>query len=420
MSFTFLLILKKNRFSFSFPFQLKNLDIPDPNDRIFENHDSDFDISKRLDTLSSYSEIYQRRMEKGIPREKLIDKDAVRRAIIRKKYMRNEMGYVKMPNLLTWMEKQMIIKLHIEDPVTWSYDQLSEHFPAPPVGIRNIIKHHKRYRKPDEIMKHDENAQNNWKLLNEGKLENCQNTLEHLQKMGQKSIPMKVELEQSILKEYHETRQQRNKPKLTGEFGTLLVQHKKRLGIYQEEESEENIDENIVMPNLLDSDTDFVQSLNEPSPYGGSTTINAESKSKINTKKLNIDQFRGKFFQEMKQKAKRNEPGAKQYFQWLKTEQSLFEQAEPSKIDVNSSIVSSDDKLYPADKVIEKYAEPESQQKNLVKLDKYRKLKENFSNDIVWKIEIPKHQYKEDATYQVGNSFYDSNGNFSYRIPGMS
>merc|ERR1712008_422673 len=121
--------------------------------------------------------------------------------------------------------------------------------------------------------------------------------LEHLQKMGQKSIPMKVELEQSILKEYHETRQQRNKPKLTGEFGTLLVQHKKRLGIYQEEESEENIDENIVMPNLLDSDTDFIQSLSEPSPYGGSTTINAESKSKINTKKLNIEQFRGKFFQ---------------------------------------------------------------------------------------------------------------------------
>ena len=139
-------------------------------------------------------------------------------------------------------------------------------------------------------------------------------------------------------------------------------------------------------------------------------------------KKLNIDQFREKFFQEMKQKAKRNEPGAKQYFQWLKTEQSLFEQTEPTKIDVNvnSSIVSSDDKLYPDDKVIAKYAEPESHQKNLVKLDKYKKLQENFSNDIMWKIEIPKPQYREGATYQVGNSFYDSNGNFSYRIPGMS
>ena len=55
------------------------MEIPDPDDPIFENHDSNFDISQRLDTLSSYSEIYQRRMEKGIPREKLIDKDAVRR-----------------------------------------------------------------------------------------------------------------------------------------------------------------------------------------------------------------------------------------------------------------------------------------------------------------------------------------------------
>ena len=401
------------------------MEIPDPDDPIFENHDSNFDISQRLDTLSSYSEVYQRRMEKGIPRKKLIDKDAVRRAMVRKKYMKNEMDCVEMPNLLTWMEKQMIIKLHKEDPVTWSYDQLSEHFPAPPIRIRNIIKRdYKGHRKPDDITKHDQEAQNNWKLLNEGKLENGKETLEHLQKMGhQKSIPMKVELEQSILKEYHEIRQQRNKPKLTGEFGTLLVQHKKRLGIYQEEqESEENIDANtIVMSNLLDSDADFIQSLNEPNPYGGSTTINAESYSRINNKKLDIDQFREKFFQEMKRKAKRNEPGAKQYFKWLKTEQSLFEQAEPSKIDVNSnSIVSSDDKLYLDDKVIEKYAEPGSHQKNLVKLDKYRKLKENFSNDIVWKIEIPKHQYKEDATYQVGNSFYDSNGNFSYRIPGMS
>ena len=54
---------------------MKNLEIPDPNDPIFANHDSDFDISQRLDTLSSYSEIYQRRMEKGIPREKLIDNE---------------------------------------------------------------------------------------------------------------------------------------------------------------------------------------------------------------------------------------------------------------------------------------------------------------------------------------------------------
>ena len=376
-------------------FQLKGLDLPDADDPIFVNYDSEFDISQRLDTLASYSEIYQRRIEEGIPKADLEDKREVRRIMVKKKYF----GYVKSPNLLTWMEKQMIIKLNKEDPTTWDYDMLSEHFPATPNGIKNIIKRHK-IRKPYEISTHDEKVKENWKLLKEGNLPNSNEIVEHMNKFGQKTLPMKKELEQSVLEEYHASRQP-IKPDLSGEFGSILVQHKKRIGDYKE-----NAPNEVVLPNILNSDLDFLDSLNEPDPYGGTSKINAEDNTKFTRKNITVDKFRKLFYNEMKLKAKKNEPYAKEYFKWLKTETSLLEQANAQKPDLIGDTETLE--TVEEQKVIKKYAESK-----VVKLEKFN----NNITEIVEKIDIPKHLYKENATYQVGNCFYDSKGDFIHRIP---
>ena len=69
------------QFSRFFLFQLKGLDLPDAEDKAFINYDSNLDIGQRLDTISSISDIAQRKLEVGIDKKELIDKDEVRRAI---------------------------------------------------------------------------------------------------------------------------------------------------------------------------------------------------------------------------------------------------------------------------------------------------------------------------------------------------
>ena len=260
--------------------------------------------------------------------------------------------------------------------------------------------------------KHDQQTKENWKLLVKGELEQCEDLLEHLEKIGYstKSVPFQTELEQTILEEY-KTSLLPVKPNLSGEFGSILVHHQKRLGTYKE--SEENVN---LVPNLLDADSDFLDSLGTVSPYSGTTEINA-SRNKKYLKNMTVEEFRGKFFREMKSKAKKGQPQAKEYFQWLKTEKSLIENQEIAQIGLENSDTNQSETELNSENFakIQKYA-PKS---DMPQESKIVKLKSNFSEHIMEKIEIPKHKVKKGATYQVGDCFYDENGDFMHRIPGI-
>ena len=66
--------------------QLKNMDLPDPEDPVFQIYDHSIDITKNLESIVSQSEIEQRKIVENMPREEYIDKDEIRRGIIKKKY----------------------------------------------------------------------------------------------------------------------------------------------------------------------------------------------------------------------------------------------------------------------------------------------------------------------------------------------
>lgn len=48
-----------------------------------------------------------------------------------------------------------------------------------------------------------------------------------------------------------------------------------------------------------------------------------------------------------------------------------------------------------------------------------RDVQVELSNHIEMKIHIPKELYKEDAIYKVDDCFYDDQGEFLYRVPGL-
>ena len=132
------------------------------------------------------------------------------------------------------MEKEIMKRLHKEDPVTWTYEQLSECFPITPKMVKKVIKN-KGLTPPKEIIKHNDRVRENWKLLSKNKLENSEPILEHLEACGHKifaegiekfvSSGQRQELEQKILQDYTASLKP-VKPKLTG----IVIQTLNRYG----------------------------------------------------------------------------------------------------------------------------------------------------------------------------------------------
>ena len=384
--------------------------MPDPDDPAFYDRDfeSDVNIADKLEQIRSKSKIDQRRTERGISKEELFNREEVRLAIVKKKYFPDP---PESPNLLTWMEGEMMRKLYQDDPQTWTFERLSECFPVTAKGAKKIVKC-RPILKPSQILKKNEIARKNWKLLAKGKLENSEKIQEHLEKNGHQifdgkfiSSSQRQELEQAILKDY-QAKLLPPKPDLSGQFGQLLLFHQKRAGVVKQEEnsSQENV---VEVDKLLDAKSDFADSLNTPNPYGESTLISASGDgAKYEKKVMTVQEFRHNFYREMKKKAEeKDNENAKQYFKWLKTEQKLLASTENSNKEAVKVIEEENDDDF---KKVQKF---ETSQIVLKTPQEVKK------NEIKEKINIPLEMKKENATYQVGDCHYDSEGDFMYRIP---
>ena len=155
------------------------------------------------------------------------------------------------------------------------------------------------------------------------------------------------------------------------------------------------IEKEYVVSKLLEVREDLSHSSH---PYRGTSMINAESNSKLDKKAVTIEQFRKKFYKEMKKKSA-SDPFAKEYFKWLRQDFKDTKTEELPKLENLQKMLEAPN--------YEKYAKkPAKTQPQLWQFE-----------EIVEKIEIPKDIHAEGKTYKVNNSYYDSNGDFLYRIP---
>ena len=114
----------------------------------------------------------------------------------------------------------------------------------------------------------------------------------------------------------------------------------------------------------------------------------------------------------MKKKAK-NDENAKTYFKWLKMENEKFDQAEQKTVPLIDT--SEIEESLKDERKIKKFKDSKDNDDQ----DKVISLKSKAQNDEPkMKLEIPLDIYKKGATYQLNDCFYDSNGEFLYRIPG--
>uniref|UniRef100_U5ET21 Uncharacterized protein n=1 Tax=Corethrella appendiculata TaxID=1370023 RepID=U5ET21_9DIPT len=302
------------------------------------------------------------KMHKQFQREEKEFKDKVASWMVGNKYFRH-----KQKNFLTWSEKEQIRYLHSNDPHEWTVAKLVESFPADSYAISKLIKSKWTPENSKRIVKHDESVKKNWK-------EFCSNSLEdeidpdfaeHLRKFAKRDFDevCKPKFERKRL--YDVVPQPVNT-----EFADIITSCKG----YQVEKIE---DENRQIAS-------------------GSAEMDISTATPPKDDMFLLGEIENK---------------APAIFKFPATEEKEEEENEESL------------ETMPDEQVITLKQEDVT---TPMKIKKYNDIvvKErpnNFNSTVPIRefIHIPKKLYKRGATYKIDDCFYDDDGEFLYRVPGL-
>ncbi|XP_059621907.1 neugrin [Phlebotomus argentipes] len=265
----------------------------------------------------------------------------------------------KQLNFLTWSEKEQIRFLHRESPSEWSAEKLADSFPADIMTIRKIIKSAWLPADEKRILRHDEHVQRNWKAFQEGKLKDMSDDLkEHLQKFAHRKF------DTSATPKVHLQSTSESALKLpVGEFTRILTSCKAYAQIEGKREEKPKVKA------LEDGEKQ-----EEKMPFRGG-------------KEITLD------------KLKR-----------LEGDSNALSQPEPENSPEVPAIPMSGDKMEIFN--VKKY--------NSAPAINHTSTLRAKQPDIRQRIYIPKHLWKRGGTYKLGDCFYDDDGEFLYRVPGMT
>lgn len=269
---------------------------------------------------------------------------------------------VKNPNFLTYIEKEQIKLLHSKDPEEWDPEKLSESFPATPENISKICKAKWIALSEDRIKKHDEKVLKNWSLFKSGNLPIFDKELkEHIEKFANRSLKdiRNVPLE-NVRKPIA-----LEEPAIS-EFSSIITSCKK----YKDE------------PKQIEakSDSKLSEVNNKITPGEDETFLLDKVTSKKNLR-----------FQDLKS--------------LVNPVRSLPVPENPS----GTGVVKSESNPFSLEKF----------EKNEIVISKEDAEKFQIT-PIKDKVYIPKKLYKKGNTYRVEDCYYDSDGEFLYRVPGMT
>lgn len=328
------------------------------NETELESSQWDDDLSKYEGDLSNTSEIYEQYKQ-----ETRDERDNVRHNIVRSKYF-NE----KKLSFLTWAEMEQIRLLHATDPEEWDDEKLAESFPADALTIKKILKGNWQPRNEKRIVKHDEKVRLNWQSFVNGEMNDMDPRFsEHLRKFSTRNLNQKVDYGSVMKKEMP-------KPKST-EFLSIITSCKK----YKEEPKQIPSDDSLQEKNQL----------TERPKKGTSQSERKDSQKLYAFKPSNSD-----------------------------TETAVSSNAaivfdNPSGTGTKKSIAHNEESLTVNPFAISKY------DNNEVQLDQ-QDMKQLSVASIRHHIEIPAKLFKEGATYRLDDCYYDDDGEFLYRVPGMT
>lgn len=335
-----------------------------------------------------------------IEHEKELDlkKEQLKYYVIKNKYFKSP----QQPNFLTWAEKEQIRYLNKQDPDAWTPERLSQSFPALEEVIVKILKAYWTPSNMKRIQKHDENVRKNWASLKSGEMKSLDPDLEeHLNKFSNRNFD-------SIQNAYVQTNNEQiqfkfPKPKST-EFSQIVTSCLK------------------IKQNTSDNQKPHIE--NEQKPLIGAKSYKSQFKipEKLRKEDITFDEI-----VKASESSNTNE-----------NDEISLTVAMPKTGHLKKSHHISSDLAQSATHETEQLANIKESTENTVidltpddetskRIEKYAVIKrsltksdENVVPSIRHKITIPRRHRKRFGVYKLYDCFYDDNGYFLYRVPGLT
>ncbi|XP_050535600.1 uncharacterized protein LOC126902401 [Daktulosphaira vitifoliae] len=260
-----------------------------------------------------------------------------------------------LPNFLTYLEKQQIKFLHNKTPKEWTPETLSLCFPATPEIIQKILKSKWIADEGIKIIRHDKLVQHNWESFRSGTL--------------QYSLPEDIK--------HHLSKFSDRRPKLiTLEEAEKFIP--RPASDYLKPKEFGQIITSYLGEPVVNNDQKQLES-------------NTESLLRIYENDLNTD---------------------------TKKKHFILEELNIKSIKKNSCY-NSQTENFVNNKLNHPLVETNFQESTMIISKKEASHLINNMTEYPLAIRIPKNVWKEGFTYKVNDCFYDDNGDFLYRVPGL-
>jgi len=377
------------------------------------------------------------------------DPDRIKRILIMKKLF----PAPKQPNLLTNAEKETIRHLHQKDPHEWTLERLAESFPIDTYGVKKVLRS-KLPRNAERVRQLDQQAVDNWKLLSKGKLELDPSLQNHLKHFHRKYIELGQE-DHKRISENMRLEDGPSKPKLVagkGEFTRIISDYEDKISKASDESRLTSTSDGVSQVDLGEMQSLFGDNTlpgtpwtDESSPYG-ETSLIATSIDLGREASMDIERFREQYLSSAQaalppvntrtlrpfsDSASQENPTKTAYLAWIQAQDSKSRQVTKNirQVNVDEVISAEGLKMLTEDKaggenddemeVRVGRSEETGQQEVYVFNPNTGKQTLSVSDSPDF-IEIPKdvkHKYK---FFQFGDSLYDNEGEFLYRVPGST
>lgn len=345
-------------------------------------------------------------------------KEKVKLKMIERKYFRVS----NQPSFLTWAEKEQIRHLNQLDPKEWNAERLSESFPATEDVIIKILKAKWTPVDMKRVRVHDENIKKNWQAYKANKFEDLDPELkEHLAKFSQRKFNSSRNA--YALSKNDQIEFKFPKPKHQ-EFAHIVssckpLQKSKEIAENKSEQIEAGEQGSSVMINKTSTEAYKVEL---PRKLRVQNIRFDELQKKLGIVKANADEddFHIGFSQESNSKKWPNEQINLNRAVWLKDFEEIDLNHSPNPKEL-SEIESVSDENESDAKIVHMSRKQEMHVNKYVKKDVNAK---SFTASVdlepfIDKIVIPKEVRKEGGMYRVNDCFFDDNGEFLFKVPGL-
>ncbi|XP_015437384.1 PREDICTED: uncharacterized protein LOC107192602 [Dufourea novaeangliae] len=380
----------------------------------FNNDDTDVCESDFMNVGESYT-IHEREIRKN--------KEILKKRIVRSKYFKEVE-----PKFLTFTEQDQIRKLHETNPKEWTPEKLSESFPALAGTIQKVLKANWVPKSVDRIIQYDSKVIENWKDFKAGRLVLNPILQNHLTKFRNRTITL---TDREVLSEkFIPPKMEFPKPN-SSIFSDIVKNYI---------EKEQSACDKTLMSSKTDVNGNQTKTdVTDRNDMKHSTTNNS-SLIKNNAQKLNRDGKKITFNEYMKQELNElYKTSPEEGITLLQTYRKYIESTNSE--DVKSNVLKNTTKQENKESNIAPtrtmsnentpvVSKRETQSEVTVPINtvnnsnidtfiKERKTDIDVKFEYVKPIRIPRNVWRRGMTYRIKDCYYDDDGQFLYRVPGL-